>query len=234
MTRATNPDWFRAEDKAREKAANKEWKAWHDAATRAMRGRGHPPKDTDGLVNAATWLTHLFPGATQTGTLGDVVDALLSCPVPAVRAVVGKAKHKRLRNLLALYAGDILTPEPGALMDAAEWAERECLPALPLEMFADTVLAHVKFLRADRVHPAERDALVLARAVRDCGVADRSGMVGLNSAEGPTTTRMSSSLSLAKYCSHFSYAKPARPNGVEIATNIAASSNVAKPGISAS
>jgi hypothetical protein len=64
----------------------------------------------------------------------------------------------------------ILEPDQSALTDAAEWAEREGLPALlPLE--AVKLADEVKFLL--RTHPDERDGLLLARAVRDCGVADR-------------------------------------------------------------
>jgi hypothetical protein len=171
---AEDKERLRAEDREREKAYEEEWKAWHAAAVRGMRGPGHPPSDTDALVNAATWLVHLFPRAERPETLAALVNELHSSPVDAVRAVVRNVKPKTLRNKLAPYQRDILLPEPWALSDAAQWAEEMRLPALPLELFAETVLLDMKFLRADRVvRPIERHGMVLARAVRDCcGVAD--------------------------------------------------------------
>jgi hypothetical protein len=163
---------LRAEDRERKRAADQEWKAWCDAAVRGMRGRGQPAKDVDGLVDAAVWLTHLFRGATRAQELNDMADELLACPVPAVRALVGKAKQKRLRNLLAASAEGILTPDWAALSSADEWAEQEGLPALPLEIFAEIVPAGVHFVRASRVRHCERDGLLLARAIRDSGMAD--------------------------------------------------------------
>jgi hypothetical protein len=162
---------LRAEDKARERARDAEWKAWHDAAVRGMR-KTKPARDIDALVNAAVWLTHLFPGVPRARGLDDVVRELLACPVPAVRALVGKAKHKRLRNLLAPAADYILTSDPSALTDADEWAEQMDLPALPLAWFADTVLMDWTVVRPSRVPSHARDGLLLARAIRDSDVAD--------------------------------------------------------------
>jgi hypothetical protein len=176
---STHGGWelrLRAEDREREKAYEEEWEAWHAAASREMRGPGRPAADSEGLLDAAVWLTHLFPGATHAHRLADVVDNLLACKANAVRRLVGKAKRKRLHNRLAPDADSILTPDAISLEGAAEWAEREDLPALPLEVFANTVLADQdrKIINAPTGRPWRNlDGLLLARAVRDCGVAER-------------------------------------------------------------
>ncbi len=124
------PDWLsreqrmRAEQKERGRAADPETKAFI---------KREPGRLTDGLVNAAVWQTHLFPGKTRPSLLDDVVDELLTSPVDAVRALVGESSRKTLRDRL-IESQCILEPDQSALTYAAEWAEREGLPALlPLE-----------------------------------------------------------------------------------------------------
>jgi len=151
---------MRAEQRERSRAGGPETKAFIKRKAGCL---------TDGLVSAAVWQTYLFPGKTRPSRLDDVVDELLTSPVDAVRALVGASSRETLRDRLA-ECQHILEPDQSVLMRAAEWAEREGLPALlPLE--AAKLADEVKSLR--RTHPDERDGLLLARAVRDLGVAEQ-------------------------------------------------------------
>jgi hypothetical protein len=92
----------------------------------------------------------------------DVAERLLTSKMPAVQALVGNARRKRLCNLLAAHRREILVPSYEARMRAAVWAADAELVAVPSKTFAKT------FTPAERLgSPFLCAAVMLAQTVRD-------------------------------------------------------------------
>jgi hypothetical protein len=104
-------------------------------------------------VHAALYLVYLHPaGQARVRTLSQVVDLVSACPEPVVQALVRKAGHKTLYNLLSKRfvlpepsRPGLSTRSPAAALDflkrelyfAYVWAERAGLPIIPLEKVAE-------------------------------------------------------------------------------------------------